>query len=1483
MLPLRDRCWPVVVWLVGFFVVLVMNGHRSTADEPASDSADGRKKQAALPKADGHWGEDALGFRWVEDDSADARWNEMDTGPFMASSLVTPTGLVSKSVSVRVGESELAAAVCFDTQRLGWRCGWTGGFLRYTPARFGVIAPPEIAGTVAFAVPEEPSWNGQRFVYHGHYRYGARVVLSYTIDGCGVLDSPWAKRNGERVAFERTLHVDASEQELVTTVAPSGTSVRLFVHDTTMAHMASLEAKPNQPVRLRIVGRPKVIQLTVVLGDGISASSREENAAAQTDLMEWTRGGPSQWGDPLRTQGVPGDDTGALAVDRIEVPFQNPYRALMFLSGHDFLPGEGEAAVSTMHGDVWRVTGLDESLHDIRWKRIATGLYQPLGLRVVNGQIYVLGRDRITRLHDLNHDQEIDYYESFCNEMPTSAGGHDFSTCLETDSQGRFYYVSQAGVHRVSADGKHWETVATGLRNANGMGINARDCVTVAPQEGEWTPASAVYEVTSGGYYGYGGPQVTADRPLGYDRPLFWSPRLFDNSTGGQVWVERDNWGPLSGHMLTLSFGQCRVLFNLLEPRRYEVPSHWPVTGTRHVDVPANTPSLASGTSYVQGGSVSLPLHFSSGIMRGRMNCRDGHLYLTGLRGWVSAAAADGCFQRVRYTRRPFYRPIEIRTLENGLALTFSEPLDRATAEDPDSYNIEQWNYDYGAHYGSQDFKVSQPMVAGRDAVPVRTATLLDERTVFLQIDSVQPVMQMAIAYSLNAQDGHAMRDIYYHTINVVPPVRIDERRLTQPSSGKPHASATDVAQGLLWQFESLTPAAVEANRETNAAIDWRVDRLAALAVPAGDGPSSLLPSGAFRALADGFVQLPLRDRITFSVQGRGSVSLHLNDQLVLAGEGEDLSMIARRTVPLHKGLNRIQIAYESPPSGDAWMRIEWSGSEFGTEAIPPASLFYRSDHRPLQQATLARRGAELVARGRCDRCHSLDAAPASQTAPGPDLRGIGSRVRREWIAQWLYHPDALREAKHREMPTMLDANSIADRQTALDLATFLSGINAERPEAGSANTENTRFSTDQIELGSQLFQSLNCKVCHHLEGALARDPFQRLSLSFVRWKLSPSNLIHFLQKPNEHYTLSRMPRFALTDDEAAALAAYLLHHETIDDVNRDLGQVETLPEWTHARGDVAAGRQAFVTLGCDACHGDPTGEIEKKVSTAKRLDEVNGASMGCVSVERMAAHRGPHYPVTEDDRLALVRFLEQKNWSRLAQSCTVEATTLAMERYRCQACHDRDQQASDRLNILAEEGDGQLPELLPSLTWSGEKLHTEWVRRLLRGEYFGVTRPWLRARMPQFPAIADRLAEGLAQQHGLSPRSSKDADSLSNQDTEMRENGHRLIQKTALDCVQCHAIGSQQPQGDDRTQIALGINFVETRERLREEFFHRFVLDPPRFDVRTKMPKLAIDGRTTKVTDIYEGDARRQFQAIWQYIQHTGTDAPTVPKGKSP
>ena len=199
----RSKLIHRTVYLLWLAIVLVTSANGETPSDSRVPRVVDRVDE---PKAEGHWGEDAVGFRWVEEDSADSRWKQTELGPFMSLALHTPTGMVNKSIAIRVGEGE-GASVCYDLEHLNLRCGWLKGFLTFTPARFGIIESPRIEGDIAFTAPSGSAWKSHEVDYRGLYLHGKRVVLAYTVDGCRILDSPWAIRRDEQMVFTRTLQV----------------------------------------------------------------------------------------------------------------------------------------------------------------------------------------------------------------------------------------------------------------------------------------------------------------------------------------------------------------------------------------------------------------------------------------------------------------------------------------------------------------------------------------------------------------------------------------------------------------------------------------------------------------------------------------------------------------------------------------------------------------------------------------------------------------------------------------------------------------------------------------------------------------------------------------------------------------------------------------------------------------------------------------------------------------------------------------------------------------------------------------------------------------------------------------------------------------------------------------------------------------------------------------------------------------------------
>jgi hypothetical protein len=386
----------------------------------------------------------------------------------------------------------------------------------------------------------------------------------------------------------------------------------------------------------------------------------------------------------------------------------------------------------------------------------------------VNGAVYVCGRDQITCLRDLDGDGEADFYENFNNDGLTGDNYHLFKFDLHTDAAGNFYYAvtgawaptelwaGHSTIAKVSADGSKLEYIGKGFRAPNGMAVGPRGEIAVGDNQGHWMPASKISYIPPGkadGFYGFAfDPRIekTFDAkkiypngvPTTFDPPLCWVPYLLDNSSGGQAFVTSNKWGPFAGNILHTSYGKS-TLFMVL-------------------------PEIVDGVA--QGGLWRFPLTFEAGIMRLRFNPGDGQLYACGLRGWQTNGAKDGCLQRVRYTGKPAYQPRALHVTPRGIELTFTDPLDPATANDAGSYDVERWQYRWSKEYGSADYSLENPSKKGRDTVELKSAKLsADGRTVMLEMPDIAPVMQMSITYKLRAADGHDVPGAVYNTINKVP------------------------------------------------------------------------------------------------------------------------------------------------------------------------------------------------------------------------------------------------------------------------------------------------------------------------------------------------------------------------------------------------------------------------------------------------------------------------------------------------------------------------------------------------------------------------------------------------------------------------------------------------------------------------------------------------------------------------------------------
>lgn len=455
-----------------------------------------------------------------------------------------------------------------------------------------------------------------------------------------------------------------------------------------------------------------------------------------TSETELPKPAAAQWPQWIETKGELGTQT-PFATDRITIPFENPHGTLFFITAHDFFSDGTSAAIATMTGEVWLVKGIDDKLDRVRWKRFATGLHQPLGMKIIGDKIHVLGRDQITCLHDLNGDDEADFYECVTNAMQTSPGGHDFIVGLETDAQGRWYFASgNQGVCRITGRDQ-LEVLATGFRNPNGLGISADGrFVTTSVQEGDWTPATSICQIeldqNLGAHFGAGGPKDgQPPEPV-----LMYLPRGEDNSASSQVFITSDKWAALKGdnNLIHLSSGGGSAWLMM----RQNVKGRW------------------------QGAAVKISGNFDSGPQCARFNPKDGHLYVNGMQGWGSYTPKDGCFQRVRFTGGDKPLPVGFEARDNGVLLRFTNPV---TDADASKFFAQCWNYHYSAAYGSPEYSVKYADTPGHDPLEIRSVQKLDGgRTLFLEIPQLVPASQIHLHLS-TGQDvfmtAHALAEAF--------------------------------------------------------------------------------------------------------------------------------------------------------------------------------------------------------------------------------------------------------------------------------------------------------------------------------------------------------------------------------------------------------------------------------------------------------------------------------------------------------------------------------------------------------------------------------------------------------------------------------------------------------------------------------------------------------------------------------------------------
>ena len=483
--------------------------------------------------------------------------------------------------------------------------------------------------------------------------------------------------------------------------------------------------------------RGKPAQLEKVIRQNVDLSLSFPNVIGGADR---------HWPETVLTRGRLGRETG-FAVDEITLPTVNPWKRQVRVADVTFLPDES-AAVVTFDGDVWVLTEIGESLDALHWRRIASGLHEPQSINHRDGKLFVYTRNGLIRLHDLNRDGEIDYYETFSNRFTQTAETREFPNDSVVTRDGGFLLAkpgqqaAHQGLHNgsilhVSSDGKTVRKIASGFRQPY-LGYRASsDLITASDQQGHWVPTTPIQWVREDRHYGFrpSSEVVAPTRPV--TAPIVWIPHRVVQSATSQVWVESDKMGPLSNRLVCLDYYRANLMLV-------------------HFD-DDETP--------VQGAVSGLTLPVDLPVLKGDVNPHDGWLYLSGFQIWGSKAKPWSGIRRVRYVGGEVGFPTTVRSVKEGLILGFESPLDRSSASELANYHVGRWNYRRTKNYGSGYYKLDGE--AGTEVVGVSGVVLSsDAKSVLIVIPDMQPVMQMEIVYRVRKDSGQELEGAAHATVH---------------------------------------------------------------------------------------------------------------------------------------------------------------------------------------------------------------------------------------------------------------------------------------------------------------------------------------------------------------------------------------------------------------------------------------------------------------------------------------------------------------------------------------------------------------------------------------------------------------------------------------------------------------------------------------------------------------------------------------------
>lgn len=421
------------------------------------------------------------------------------------------------------------------------------------------------------------------------------------------------------------------------------------------------------------------------------------------------------------------------------------------IGGMDFLP-DGRLAVCTWDslGAVYLLDGVETGdPAQISVKRIASGLAEPLGLKVVGKTIFVLQKQELTELRDFNGDDIIDEYRAACSSFDVSPDFHEFSYGLQYLDG--FFYANLGLAMRLMSHEKQlpdrgktielspfdsYRTLNSGLRQPNGIGVGPEGELFITENQGKWVPACKLIHVKEHTFEGCRLALGDSMPDLKMRPPAVWLPQGEIGNSPGEPTLMRD--GPYKGQML---HGEVRH------------------GGIKRVFL-----------EKIDGEYQGCVFRFSQGLEAGINRLvwgPDGALYAGGVGmngGWSHKEARYG-LQRMEYNGTSVFEMLAVRATPVGMEIELTEPLDVGLGEQAADYQIQQWWYLPTQQYGGPKMDLEDMTIQSIDISQ-------DRKRIHLSIPGLKPehVVYIRLPHTFRSQSGQSLwSSETWYTLNTIP------------------------------------------------------------------------------------------------------------------------------------------------------------------------------------------------------------------------------------------------------------------------------------------------------------------------------------------------------------------------------------------------------------------------------------------------------------------------------------------------------------------------------------------------------------------------------------------------------------------------------------------------------------------------------------------------------------------------------------------